>query len=318
MGRKALSMNEIQESPLEIAVKNWWQAISQAESNPTQEFLDRIVGQGKVFFRLTDELSKNLQAGTGDADWPGVLEKTFRNLQDNFSSHLQADGKDEQHRTAAFWEMPLNSWQQMVSSLSLLPGGLPQDGNQEAIGAFLSMPGLGFAREEQEQQQKFARLVLEYQQALSEYMRFFSQLGLHSVPRMQKKLEGRDTPIESARELFDLWNHSCEEVYSEEITTEEYALASARMVNASMAVKREAGVMVDKIIGALNMPTRRELLTLQERMQETRRENRRLRNDVDILKEQVANLTMAMEKSRAAPKKKAAVRRKPAKAKAKG
>ncbi len=75
--------------------------------------------------------------------------------------------------------------------------------------------------------------------------------------------------------------------------------------------------MVDKIIGALNMPTRRELLTLQERMQETRRENRRLRNDVDILKEQVANLTLAMGKSRAAPKKKAAVRRKPAKAKAK-
>jgi polyhydroxyalkanoate synthase subunit PhaE len=44
-----------------------------------------------------------------------------------------------------------------------------------------------------------------------------------------------------------------------------------------MALKQRMSVMVDESLGALNMPTRSELRTLQDRLQETRRENKRLR-----------------------------------------
>jgi hypothetical protein len=50
-------------------------------------------------------------------------------------------------------------------------------------------------------------------------------------------------------------------------------------------------IMVDEALGALNMPTRSELRTLQDRLQETRREYKALRHEVDALKRQLAGGT---------------------------
>jgi hypothetical protein len=54
-----------------------------------------------------------------------------------------------------------------------------------------------------------------------------------------------------------------------------------------MALKQRMSVMVDETLGAMNMPTRSELRTLQDRVQETRRENKRLRRELDALKREL-------------------------------
>jgi predicted nucleic acid-binding Zn-ribbon protein len=46
-------------------------------------------------------------------------------------------------------------------------------------------------------------------------------------------------------------------------------------------------LIVDEYLGAMNMPTRRELRTLQDRVQEARRETKRLRSELDALKKQL-------------------------------
>jgi len=48
--------------------------------------------------------------------------------------------------------------------------------------------------------------------------------------------------------------------------------------------------MVDESLGAMNMPTRSELRTLQDRVQETRRENKHLRHELEAVKRRIANL----------------------------
>jgi BMFP domain-containing protein YqiC len=55
-----------------------------------------------------------------------------------------------------------------------------------------------------------------------------------------------------------------------------------------MALKKRMAVMVDENLGALNMPSRSELRTLQDRLQETRRENKHLRHSLEALQRQVA------------------------------
>ena len=47
---------------------------------------------------------------------------------------------------------------------------------------------------------------------------------------------------------------------------------------------------MDESLGGLNMPTRRELRTLQDRLQESRREFKALRTEMELLKEQVMEL----------------------------
>ena len=59
--------------------------------------------------------------------------------------------------------------------------------------------------------------------------------------------------------------------------------------------------MVDESLGALNMPSRSELRTLQDRLQETRRENKRLRQDLLSLQRQVATLVAAGGSAKSAP-----------------
>ena len=95
--------------------------------------------------------------------------------------------------------------------------------------------------------------------------------------------------IKSARALYDTCVESCEEVYGERVRTTEYIRINGQLVNTFMGVRHQVGVMVDANLGALNMPTRRELRTLQARMQEDRRECRRLRAELELLKGQAAD-----------------------------
>jgi class III poly(R)-hydroxyalkanoic acid synthase PhaE subunit len=175
----------------------------------------------------------------------------------------------------------------------------------EGIERFLSAPGLGYMREEEGQYKKLLQRVAEYQRALADYMRFFSNLGLLSANRLREKVqelaeEGRQ--IESARGLYDLWVGSSEEVYGEQVMTPEYAKIHGRLVNALMAVKQKLSQMVDETLGGLNMPTRRELRTLQDRLQESRREYKALRAEMELMKEQMTALRQpAAEKAKTPP-----------------
>jgi TolA-binding protein len=57
-----------------------------------------------------------------------------------------------------------------------------------------------------------------------------------------------------------------------------------------MAFKQRLSVIVDEALGAMNMPTRSELRTLQDRLQETRRENKALRKDLETIKRRIGTL----------------------------
>ena len=248
------------------------------------------------------------------------MEKTFADMQQAFSG-VSLQGDDALHKMMAFWEKPFDNWQRMVSSLSLTPGdalrNMPHDQVKEQLDRFLSAPGLGYTREEQGQHQELIRRGLAYQKALQDYMQFFSNLGIKSVDRVRSKLGqlGKEEKvIDSARGLYDLWVSSCEEVYAEQVMTSEYAQLHGALINSLMALKQRMAVMVDESLGAMNMPTSSELRTLQDRLQETRRENKALRRELDELKEQVAAL--GLRAGPTAAKKKAPVRRKTAAKKA--
>jgi len=321
MGRKTMGLQAPAKSPWESAMDHWWQTVSPGAPDPAKEFMEKILGQGKTFFRMADQFANSLQGSAPTADWSEALNKIFSDMQSAFSGDLQGSGTDALHKMMAFWEMPLDNWQRMVSSMSLMPGdalgNMPHGMDFER---FLSAPGLGYTREEQTQQKEVLRLMLEYQREMQAYMQFFSNLGSMAVERMRQKTDklGNDgKTIDSARALYDLWIVSCEEVYGEQVMTSEYAELHGRLVNTLMAFKKQMSNVVDENLGALNMPTRSEIRTLQDRLQETRRENKQLRKDLDNLQEKVEGLVATATSStpaerKTAPRKKTAVKKKAA------
>jgi class III poly(R)-hydroxyalkanoic acid synthase PhaE subunit len=201
-----------------------------------------------------------------------------------------------------FWEMPLDNWQRMMSSLSpMMPGdllrnmphGMMRGPMQEGLEQMLSAPGLGYTREEQAQYQDLMRAGLDYQRAFQAYSSFFNQLGIKALNQLrdllQQKSQAGET-IDSARGLYDTWVSCCEAVYADEVITPEYSRVHGQLINAQMALKQRLSVMVDESLGAMNMPTRGELRTLQDRLQETRRENKCLRQELDQIQRRLATI----------------------------
>ena len=292
LSRKATGAAAPTTNPWEAALDHWWKAVSPAAPDLGRDFMTKIMDQGKAFFALADGYTKNLGAmpgaglGTGAGDGWSALSRTLEDMQKAFTSGLQG-GDEGSHRLMAFWELPYDNWQRLVSSTSLVPGDALRNMPHKHLNQALSAPGLGYTREEQAQYQDLMRRGMEYQQAFQEYIQFFSGLGTKAVGRMREFMEAQDKPIESARALYDSWVGCCEQVYAEEVKTAEYARISGRLINAQMAVKQRMAIMVDEALGAMNMPTRSELRTLQDRLQETRREYKALRHEVEALKRQL-------------------------------
>jgi class III poly(R)-hydroxyalkanoic acid synthase PhaE subunit len=298
MSRKAMGLEKPVKSPLESAMDHWWQGVAPGTTDLNQDFMNKMMEQSKSFFRMAEHFYQN--AGEGQ-NWLDAANRTITDLQTMFSGNMEnmfngaeSAGDDALHKMMAFWEMPFDNWQRMISSLSLVPGDLLRNmPHNDGIERFLSAPGLGYMREEEGQYKQLIQRVISYQRALSEYMRFFSNLGMLSANRLRDKVQAladEGKQIDSARSFYDLWVSSSEEVYGEQVMTPEYAKIHGKLVNALMAVKQKLGHLVDETLGGLNMPTRRELRTLQDRLQDSRREYKTLQAEVEMLKEQVMEL----------------------------
>jgi len=294
MSRKAMGVEGAAPltAPWENALEQWWKALAPAAPEASKVFMERMLDQGKTLFQMAESFATPT-GGTANplALWTSALE----DLQARFSG-AATDQNSAAQRMLSFWEMPLDNWQRMMSSLSPLPGdalrNMPHDQLQDHLKRALAAPGLGYTREEQGQYQELMRCTLAYQTALQEYSGFYNQLGMKSLQRLGSHFQSLsdDKPIESARALYDQWITCCEAVYAEEVATPEYAKIHGHLINAQMALKKRMSVMVDEQLGALNMPTRSELRTVQDRLQDTRRDNKQLQQRLHLLEKQLATL----------------------------
>lgn len=300
---------------LEAGRKYWdaWQALWQqgveggpkASTGPgpgpapgAAEPMQALLEQAKLFLRFGEELAATL----GRAGGAFPAEDQWRRLFEN-----------------AAWKLPFDTWSRTFSSASLFPGDFLErfkpeswtavtDDLHKNLERFLSVPGLGYTREWQEQGQEFARLGLAYQRALQEYAALFQRLNLDAYERLQRKLQelaDADRPITTLRGLYDAWVDASEAAYLDLAASDAYAEVYGRMVNALMALKGQSRKMIDETAGAMGMPTRQGMNTLQRRHQELRREVAGVRarlEEAEAGLEQVAALREEVEQLKARPR----------------
>jgi hypothetical protein len=244
------------------SLEQWFRLMAPPMPPTSRDIFERLTGQATAFQQFAELFSSTLSQFGGSAE--GL---------------------------AAFWKLPLDTWSRTVSSASVFPGDFLEShkpdiwnnfaqGFQRDLERFLSVPALGYTREVQEEGQELIRLGLEYQRALQTYAATFRTIIPESLTRLQQRLARRPEPVTTLRALYDLWVDTSEEVYLEIVATEEHSQAYGRMVNALMALKNHGRNMVDEIVGALGMPTRHGLNTLQRRQQELRRELVALRREL--------------------------------------
>jgi class III poly(R)-hydroxyalkanoic acid synthase PhaE subunit len=282
------------------ALDRWWQLMNPAAPPGSREVFERLIEQGKLFLRFGEGLSSTL-AGGGSAfqsteEWRRAWRAIAESWQSGFTTPPGGAG------VGAFWTLPFDTWSRTASSASIFPGdylgshkpeawGRLAEGLQHDLERFLSVPGLGYTREVQEQGQELTRLVLEYQRALQAYAATFRTLGIDTVERLERRLAElatRGEPVTTLRALYDVWVDSSEEAYFALVATDAYAEAYGRMVNKLMALKKHGRNMVDEVVGAMGLPTGHGLNTLHQRQQELRRDVVALRRELENLRPRAA------------------------------
>ena len=118
MSGKALGGEAAAVKTWEQALDHWWQAVSPAAPASAHDFMGRMMEQGKQLFRLAESFQN---ANPGDAqlgDWSETLSRLSAEVQ----RVLTGAGEGRAPGMMGFRELPLHSWQTLVSSFSNLPG----------------------------------------------------------------------------------------------------------------------------------------------------------------------------------------------------
>ena len=166
--------------------------------------------------------------------------------------------------------------------------------NFDELNQALSMPGIGFFRESQEKQQAGIKLAMAYQQSNHLFNQSFLRVSIESLQSFQKLLteltqnDKAETP-HSLRALYDLWVDVSERCYADYAMSEEYQRLYGDMVNRLMKLKKHYSEMHDEVMASMNLPSRKEIDTMQQRLQETRRDNRALRRELRELREMLTD-----------------------------
>ncbi len=281
-----------------------WRRACEGQTQPDIELaMRKCMDMGKEYFTMAEQISKNMTQGANPAEainqW---LEQMKQSLQ-QFSGVPGFNGAGVSDFMKQ-WFTPNASWQEMVAGLTpmnqamwQMPGMNTSVFNLgemiDPLGKVLEAPGVGYFREPQEKQQKGVQLALEYQEANSKFNQAFLRIAMESIQGFQSRLLGLngDSMPKSLRELYDLWVEISEEHYAEFAMGEEYQTLYGDMINRLMIMRRHYGEITDDFLRSLNLPNTREIDTMQERLQQVRRDNFALKKELKEIRATLAQLT---------------------------
>lgn len=310
----------------------WARFLGNAAPAESRDWVGKLADINKGYLLMGEQLWKTLSAARSGAPtaeaWWDTVSQGLKRFQDLLTTDPVAN-KDPWAGFAALWGMPMDNWRRVYSACSAMPGDLEKalrgfgaaEGADTPIHRLLSMPSVGYTREWQEELQQLQQQWLEHAKAVRDYGQVLAGITAKAVEILGRKLfehygQAGQGP-ESLRSFYNLWVDCGEEAYADAALKPDFIAAQARLVNTLMAVKRQEQRMVDEVLSALNMPTRRELDTTHRRMHELRRQVWKMQEAHDEagireLREEVATLRRTVESLRAHLDQTAGAEKKPA------
>lgn len=233
--------------------------------NMMQQFY-QATGQAKPVDQMTKE-------------WADTLQKFFT---DAFQTNSQPFDISQGYQ--AFTDYFAKAGQTWTSSFQT---GKNPFANFDPLGSFTTMPGLGYTREKQEDLSALYNGWVEFQRKSRAYDAAMAKVGLEAVKKFQEYIahppEGQE-PLTSLKGVYTKWVDICEEIYAKFAMSDEYIKLYGDSVNALMTFKQQQDKQMEGLMEQLNLPTRREVDSLHERVQVLRRDNIQLKKDIAEMK----------------------------------
>ena len=259
-------------APANLPPMDLW---SSALPNDAQRTWSNLIGQAHIYNLIGEQLSALMNQYNNldktSKDWQRQLETCFNQMKTIFSAQglsgllqqIPGSPMGGIHSAPASW-MPGDFLQSIKNTIL-----------QPAAEKYLSVPGLGYTRESQEQSLKSIRLWSKYQSALQDFNNASSRIAFQALEKLREtitQLGQQDKNISSLRQIYDLWIDANESAYAEFIGSKEYPPLYGALVNSLAEYQRHTQQIVDQLLEAMNIPTQKEIDTLKKRQQELRRE----------------------------------------------
>ena len=314
MAKTGTSGTQASQSDLWAQSFELWRKACGGQTQPDiQQAMNKCLDMGKEYFAMAEQVSKSMAGGANPVEGINQWMEQLKQSLQQFGGMPGFDGTGTNDFMKQ-WFNPTSSWQQMVAAMTpmnqaawQMPGMNTSVFNMgeaiDPLGKVLSSPGIGYFREPQEKQQQGAQLALDYHQANFAFNQAFLQIALESIQGFQTRLLKLDTETapKSLRELYDMWVEVSEEHYAEFAMSEQYQALYGDMVNRLMIMKKHYSEITDDYLRAMNLPNTREVDTMQQRLQQIRRENIELRNEIKGIKSMLQAMTKAEPAAAAAP-----------------
>lgn len=286
----------------------YWQTLEPSFAPDVRVIVRKFIDQGKNFSQFNNALLEAVQNAANSNQphpWLNTWQANFGDMYNNFAKFLT-----EKDSPLNIWQLlHSNWWRMMMFTVPMSPMNFEKidGGFRENFEKLLTLPTLGYTREWQQKWQEGIKRWRAFQTAQQEYSEVLNKISLRSIELLREKAgtftENSESSTESPktmRAIYDLWVECGEQAYGECVNTEEYIQAHANVINSLMACKYYEQEMTDELLGALNMPTRKELDTFSLRMQQMRRELKILQakqvtNEIDALTCQVNVLRAELE-----------------------
>jgi class III poly(R)-hydroxyalkanoic acid synthase PhaE subunit len=142
------------------------------------------------------------------------------------------------------------------------------------------VPAIGLAREQTQAWREVAAAHAECKRLEHELRAVLAKVQLDALDLLERQIRERaGAPLNSFRELYELWVECGEQIYGKVARSEAYSKLQAELGNATMRLKRTTQTVIEYGLRQFDLPTRSELNSLHRQVRDLRVEVERLRNE---------------------------------------
>ena len=278
------------------ATSSWSESLEQmsklyGKSDQNEALLDQIMGQGKAFLSMLENMYKSGQ-GTSGVDFAALAKKTLEDLgqQNPFTAGFGSNPFAQSNANPIAFMQNANTPAFDFSKFTQ-PGGF-----SAAMPQLMDFPSFGLNRESQERKVEMFKGMKAHFEANKIYNALTLKSMQNGIERMQSKLAERSEPgreLDSMKAVYDLWIDSLEESFAQTALSPEFQDAYADLVNTKMRVQASIQKQVALTTGELGMPTRGEMDSVHKKLADMRRDARSQSsgsNELEVIKQELAAL----------------------------
>jgi len=267
--------------------QNWSWPFSAAANNP---FFSNMSSAPKNPF---DWSAWQSGGNTSAQDPTGWMQQFFAQLRQAMPDAQNAGAADWQKAAEALSGSLTTQWQRWGELFShagdaTRGSGALHSGIQNLLDE--QMAPLGLSRENTRQMQELADVHAQMGPAIAKMQEAMSGFPEQFQKALTQRVEQRANaanPVSSLREMIDLWIDAGEAAFAEIAHSEAFGRAFGGFTDAMSQAKIARSKWLDSQLETIGLPTRAEMQTSHERLQQARRDIRALKREVEALRQLV-------------------------------